>query len=115
MRILILSASVGAGHVRAAEAVEAALRLTSGPLTIENYDVLTFMAPAFRKLYRDAYFEMVKRTPHMLGWLYAATDKPFHKDVWRQRIERASVTPLLKKIREFDPDIVICTHFLPAT
>jgi len=115
MRILILSASVGAGHIRAAEAVEAALRLTGAAVTIENCDVLTLMAPAFRKVYRDGYFEMVKRAPRVLGWLYDATDKPFHIDRLQRRIERAGATAVLKKIRKFDPDIAICTHFLPAT
>jgi hypothetical protein len=43
MRILILSASVGAGHVRAARAVEAALRQNRPPLTVEQYDLLGFM------------------------------------------------------------------------
>ena len=115
MRILILSASVGAGHIRAAEAVEAALRLTGAPVTIENCDVLTLMAPAFRKVYRDGYFEMVKRAPRVLGWLYDATDKPFPMDRLQRRIERAGATAVLKKIRKYDPDIAICTHFLPAT
>ncbi|MBZ5594976.1 MAG: UDP-N-acetylglucosamine--LPS N-acetylglucosamine transferase [Acidobacteriia bacterium] len=114
VRILVLSASVGAGHVRAAEAVEAALRRTGTPVTVENLDVLTLMAPAFRKLYRDGYFEMVRRAPRIVGWLYDATDKPFHKDLVRQKLEQAGAARLLKKIREYDPDVAICTHFLPT-
>jgi processive 1,2-diacylglycerol beta-glucosyltransferase len=72
------------------------------------------MSPAFRKVYSDGYFEMVRRAPQLLGWLYEATDKPFHKDRLRQKLERAGAAPLLKKIREFDPDVAICTHFLPT-
>src|SRR5437764_14066512 len=114
MRILILSASVGAGHVRAAEAVEVALRSTGAPLTIANHDALAFMPPAFRKLYRDGYFEMVARAPRILGWLYDATDRPFHKDLLRQKVEQANAARLLKVIREFDPDLAVCTHFMPT-
>jgi processive 1,2-diacylglycerol beta-glucosyltransferase len=114
VRILVLSASVGAGHVRAAEAIELALQRTGAPITITNRDVLTLMAPAFRKVYCDGYFRMVARSPNLLGWIYDATDKPFHKDRLRQRIERAGSLPLLKLIREFDPDVAICTHFLPT-
>jgi processive 1,2-diacylglycerol beta-glucosyltransferase len=72
------------------------------------------MPPAFRKVYSDGYFEMVARAPRLLGWLYDATDKPFHKDRVRQKLEQAGAAPLLKKIREFDPDVAICTHFLPT-
>lgn len=114
MRILILSASVGAGHLRAAEALELALQPTGAAVTIANHDVLTLMPPPFRKVYRDGYFEMVARSPRVLGWLYEAMDKPFHQDRIRRRIERAGATQLLKRIREFDPDVVICTHFLPT-
>jgi processive 1,2-diacylglycerol beta-glucosyltransferase len=113
MRILILSASVGAGHVRAAEAVEAALRKTGRPITIANYDALSFMPRAFRKVYADGYFEMVARAPRVAGWLYDKTDRPFHKDLLRQKVEQANAAKLVKAIREFDPDIAICTHFLP--
>ena len=114
MRILILSVSVGAGHVRAAEAVELALRRTSARVTIVNDDVLNLMPPPFRKVYRDGYFEMVARTPRILGWLYDATGKPFHQDRVLRRIERVGATRLLKRIHEFDPDVAICTHFLPT-
>jgi processive 1,2-diacylglycerol beta-glucosyltransferase len=114
MRILILSVSVGAGHVRAAEAVEAALRRSGGPVEIQNHDVLSFMPAAFRKVYRDGYFKMVARAPRLIGWLYEATDKPFHKDQVRLKVEQAGAAPLLKKIRDFDPDIAVCTHFLPT-
>ena len=100
--------------MRAAEAVEAALRSAGGAHTIANHDVLTMMPPAFRKVYRDGYFEMVARAPRVLGWLYDATDKPFHKDRLRRSIERAGAAKLLKMIREFDPDVAICTHFLPS-
>jgi processive 1,2-diacylglycerol beta-glucosyltransferase len=114
MRVLILSASAGAGHVRAAEAIELALQRSGAPVTVANYDVLTLMPPAFRKLYRDGYFEMVRRAPRLLGWLYEATDRPFHKDRLIQKLEEAGAQRLLRKIRDFDPDIAVCTHFLPS-
>jgi len=113
MRILILSASVGAGHMRAAEAVELALKNASPDVTVSNLDVLSLMPPAFSKVYRDGYFDLVARSPRVLGWLYDATDKPFHKDRMQGGIERAGSTRLKKTIREFDADVIICTHFLP--
>ena len=115
MRILILSASVGAGHIRAAEAVEAALRQWEPLAAIANYDVLPLMPRAFGKVYRDAYLEMVSRAPQLLGWIYDATDRPFHRDRLRSAVEHAGAKRLLQKIAAFDPDVVICTHFLPAT
>ena len=40
MRVLVLSASVGAGHLRAAEAIELALRQLHPEATVRNLDVL---------------------------------------------------------------------------
>ena len=39
-RILVLSASVGAGHLRAAQAVELAVRQVVPEATVKNQDVL---------------------------------------------------------------------------
>lgn len=115
MRILILSASVGAGHVRAAQAVEGALRAVDSTSTIEHWDILSYTNSAFRKVYRDGYFKMVGRAPHLLGWLYDRTDRPFQPNRMEQRVERANVRPFLDAVRAFDPDLAICSHFLPAT
>jgi len=41
-RVLVLSASVGAGHLRAAEAVELALKKLAPEIEVENRDVLEF-------------------------------------------------------------------------
>ena len=49
-KILLLSVSAGAGHMRAAEA----LRSHAGDgVTARHLDVMEFVPPAFRKLYTD--------------------------------------------------------------
>ena len=50
-RILVLSASVGAGHLRAAEAVELALRQTVPDAHVQNLDVLELTNRLFRRVY----------------------------------------------------------------
>jgi len=57
-RILVLSASVGAGHLRAAEAVELALRQTVPEALVRNVDVLDFTNAAFRRIYGKAYLDL---------------------------------------------------------
>jgi len=56
----------------------------------------------------------VARAPRLVGWLYEATDKPFHQDQVRLKVEQAGAARLIRKIRDFNPDIAVCTHFLPA-
>jgi|ERR1043165_3018811 processive 1,2-diacylglycerol beta-glucosyltransferase len=74
-RILILSASVGAGHLRAAQALELALRELAPEAHIQNTDVLTLTGPLFRRLYGKAYLDLVNIAPHFLGYFYDVTDR----------------------------------------
>src|SRR5215472_16231443 len=75
-RILVLSASVGAGHLRAAEAIEASLRQTVPDAHVENIDVLTLTNSLFRRLYGKAYLDLANNAPHLLGYLYDLLDRP---------------------------------------
>jgi processive 1,2-diacylglycerol beta-glucosyltransferase len=75
-RILVLSASVGAGHLRAAQAVELALRQTVPDATVKNLDVLEMTNAAFRRVYGKAYLDLVNRAPHALGLFYDLLDRP---------------------------------------
>ena len=75
-RILVLSAAVGAGHLRAAQAVELALRQTVPDAHVQNIDVLTLTNAGFRRLYGKTYIDMVNKAPHLLGYFYDMLDRP---------------------------------------
>jgi processive 1,2-diacylglycerol beta-glucosyltransferase len=121
-RILLLSVSAGAGHVRAAQAIEAyAARdghAGGGPAAVAlHLDVMDFVTPAFRKLYTDFYIKLVNKAPALWGYLYHAThDAPKDSSMQRLRrgVERLNTHALMKQIAAFRPDAIICTHFLPA-
>jgi processive 1,2-diacylglycerol beta-glucosyltransferase len=87
-RILVLSASVGAGHLRAAQAVELALKETAPQATVRNLDVLSLTNRAFRHVYGKAYLDLVNRAPHVLGYFYDLLDRPRRKDSSRHRRPR---------------------------
>jgi processive 1,2-diacylglycerol beta-glucosyltransferase len=118
-RILVLSAAVGAGHLRAAQAVELALRQVIPAATVRNVDVLELTNAAFRRVYGQAYLDLVNRAPHVLGYFYDLLDKPSLSG-WKRgdRVRRAVQNLNLKKFVRFlleEPwDLVINTHFLPA-
>jgi processive 1,2-diacylglycerol beta-glucosyltransferase len=118
-RILILSASVGAGHFRAAQAVELALREVAPPgSVIKNIDVLSLTNIAFRKLYGSAYLDLVNKAPHVLGLFYDYMDKPRRKDSKRDRlrlmVEKLNLAKLCKLLECDHWDVIVNTHFLPA-
>src|SRR3954463_14014895 len=118
-RILVLSAAVGAGHLRAAQAVELALRETADETTeIKNVDVLTLTNAAFRKVYGEAYLDLVNKAPHVLGYFYDHMDKPRGADDRRDRIrllvEKLNLKSLCDLIECEHWDVIINTHFMPA-
>jgi processive 1,2-diacylglycerol beta-glucosyltransferase len=117
-RILVLSASVGGGHLRAAQAVELALRKLDGQAIVKNIDVLELTNAAFRRFYAQAYFDLVNKAPYVLGYVYDTMDRqpsPQHKgDRLRLAVERLNLGRFLKLLRNESWDVVVNTHFLPA-
>jgi len=116
-RIAIFSVSAGAGHVRAAEAIEAAAAAWFPDVEATHVDVMSLVSRAFRKTYADGYLQVVARGPAVWGYLYTKTDRAAAESRLnrvREAIERLSTRRFEARLRELDPDIVICTHFLPA-
>lgn len=113
-KILILSVSAGAGHLRAAEALERAFLDLNAGLEVRNVDTLQFTNKVFRHLYSKAYIEMVNKMPEVLGWLYDHLDKPWKNERRRLALDKLNTRPFVRMLKEYQPDITVCTHFLPA-
>lgn len=113
-KVLVLSASAGAGHVRAAEAVVRAFEEAGAAEEVRHFDTLDYTNKLFRHLYSKAYIEMVNKTPELLGWLYDHLDKPWKNERRRLALDKLNTRPFVKMLREYEPEIVVCTHFLPA-
>ena len=117
-RILILSASCGAGHVRAAEAVQLALGADLPRCSaLANVDAMNFTNSAFRRFYSRTYFDLVDKAPHLIGYLYDKTDR---RSTWprlhrmRGSVQKMNMRRLVKFIVDGRWDLAVSTHFLPA-
>lgn len=113
-RVLIISASAGTGHVKAAEALVKAFAEDERVEAVEHRDALHFTNKLFRDFYSKLYIQLVRSAPQVLGWLYKTSDEPWKGDEVRLRLDRLNTQPLVKFIRDFRPDITVCTHFMPA-
>ncbi len=116
-KVLLLSVSAGAGHMRAAEAIRAYSLDPHYQVEATHLDVMNFMTAGFRKLYTDFYIKLVNKAPTLWGYLYQASheaqpDGTMEK--MRRALERLNARALLKEIAHLKPDVIICTHFLPA-
>lgn len=113
-KVLILSASAGAGHLRAAEALERAFLEMGAAREVRNVDVLHFTNKVFRHLYSKVYLDLVNKMPDVLGWVYDQLDKPWQNERRRLALDKLNTRPLVKMLTDYQPDLVVCTHFLPA-
>jgi processive 1,2-diacylglycerol beta-glucosyltransferase len=116
-RLLILSVSAGAGHTRAAQAIEAQAQVHASSVECRHVDVMTLVPSSFRKFYAESYIELVERHPRVWSYLYQASDRMPRDAVFaqfRRLVERLNTRALREAVADYAPHHIVCTHFLPA-
>ncbi len=113
-RLLILSASAGHAHFRCGQAVERACRHLGYEWDISHVDILDYTNPLFKTVYSKMYIDMMTNMPEVLGWLYDQLDKPWKGNQRKLAFDRLHVGPFIRLIQRLRPDVVLCTHSLPA-
>lgn len=111
-KILITSVSAGAGHVRAAQAVE---KYLSSSFDVSNIDVMHFSKTWFKTIYADKYLDIVNHYPKVWKLLYNLSDKPSLTATFKTRrwIEYQSHKKFFEYVHHFQPQAIISTHFMP--
>jgi processive 1,2-diacylglycerol beta-glucosyltransferase len=116
--LLILSVSAGAGHVRAALAVEAAAKAAQpAVLDVTHLDVLSLVPKEFARLYGEQYIRLVEKLPQLWSFLYAKSDRPSRDSLvggLKRAVEKLNTRKINAEIERLAPDAILCTHFLPA-
>lgn len=118
MKILILHASAGEGHRRAALAIESALvRAGVARQDILTADALDYGAAFFKNSYTGFYYWCVKHIPKAWGIFYDLLDHPvIYQALYpiRRIYNALNGHRLLKTVISEKPSLVICTHFYSA-
>ena len=116
-RIAIFSVSAGSGHVRAAQAIQAAAALWYPDVDVMHIDLMELVPKLFRTIYTGTYIKLIEQHPALWGYLYDRTDREkIDSSLSRLRstVETLNTRKLKKVLNDIAPDHVICTHFLPA-
>lgn len=116
-RILILYASLGSGHRSAAQAMAHAFEQRGmDKVRVEN--ALDYGSPFYRRLYASFYEELSENIPSLWEYAYKMTDinesgeTTLVNDI-RILLDRLAVTELHELVSDYNPDIIVCTHFQP--
>jgi processive 1,2-diacylglycerol beta-glucosyltransferase len=57
---------------------------------------------------------MVNSMPEVLGYMYDQLDAPWKNEKRRLFLDKLNTLPFVKMVRDYDPDWIVCTHFLPS-
>lgn len=116
MRILIATVTAGGGHLAAASALDEAWRALRPDDVVDRLDIGQFFSPLHRKLVSEGYVNLVNHAPELWGMVFAKTDKPkLARALNRVRaiFPSSSRVKLGRYVKQFRPNVVLCTHYFP--
>ncbi|MGH7198651.1 MAG: MGDG synthase family glycosyltransferase [Candidatus Omnitrophota bacterium] len=114
-KVVLLYASAGHGHEKAAKAVLEAFEGMSGEKASGAYDTLEIIPPFWGSLYRLSYYFMIKHAPWLWGFFYYLTDLGFVHHLTRRlrRFVNSTAGRALERfVHKENPAFIISTHFL---
>src|SRR5260370_39175037 len=116
MRVLITTVTAGAGNLEAAAALDEAWRAFRPEDVVDRIDLLKFFSPLHRKIHADGYVKLVEHAPEVWGMLFKTTDNPAlarRMNRLKQLFPSNSRAKFARYVKQFKPDVVLCTHYLP--
>ena len=108
MKVLILSASIGSGHTKAAES----LRKSFGA-DVETVDFMSRDISALNFLTKKIYLAALKFIPDLYDRIYKFTGKRKVGTLTRLVVSMLMYFPFTRLLKKFQPDVVVCTHPFP--
>ncbi len=116
MKILIVHASAGAGHQKAAEAIYNGLKAMPNHEAV-LIDALDYTSPFYKKIYRESYSLLISKVPWLWGVFFVGADMKGLRalvNLARRVLNAVSGYGLHKFLRKEQFDCVISTHFFPT-
>jgi processive 1,2-diacylglycerol beta-glucosyltransferase len=113
MKILIVHATAGAGHSKAAEAIFNGIKKHTTH-DVRCLDILDYTTPSYKKLYQKTYVLLISRFSQVWAFFFWLADVPFLLPIV-QAIRRFFNGQTAKAFHEFleheNADYIITTHF----
>ncbi len=113
-KVLILTLSVGAGHVQASSVLRSALGDSTDDVNVKILDALDLAEPWFPWLYVQPYWWMLKYRRQLWGALYEWRQRRRHRSTAPRWVFRRGCAKVLTEIQRFAPDLVIVTEIAAA-
>ena len=113
-KILILTASIGSGHIKAAEAVTEELARQQPDAEIITVDFMARSTSFWHWLTKKLYLEMLNFVPNLYDVFYKLSSSETGGSCGKSMFA-LFMLPVFNRLQEkYQPDCVICTHPFPA-
>ncbi len=113
-RVLILSASYGAGHNQVSRALQEGIKSIDPTTEVDIVDFFQFVSEPFNRLTQTLYVQSVRRLPAGYGLFYKRTGHIPPDSVWQRQLNHLGKENLLDYLDRHDPDLIVCTFPTPA-
>lgn len=110
MKILILSAATGGGHLRASHAIESYLLENTTDVEVKVVDALKTIHPILDKTICEGYHFLATKTPKMFGLLYQKSNEENPLAQMVPKFNSLFGIRLIPLLEEYQPDVIIATH-----
>lgn len=110
LRILVFSATYGAGHVKAAETLIAALRMKEPLAEIIHEDAIELISKVLNQLLRSSYIGVIKHAPKIWGEYYYRTQEIPADSLLQRFLNTFGRRQFINYIRDLRPDVIVCTY-----
>lgn len=114
LKVLFLSAPVGAGHKQAAMAIADAMQRINHDVLIQHVDIFDFLNKFFGRVLLTIYFRSLSFVPQAYASAYAWGNES-NMALWMRRFVSCFFANKMRKyLLDYAPDVVVCTHATPA-
>jgi processive 1,2-diacylglycerol beta-glucosyltransferase len=113
-KVLIVSVRAGAGHVKVAEALEKMFKIEHPDFEVKNIDLLDHSSALIKYIYGQGYLNMVKAIPELYAYSYKHYESAKNFVKPRLLLDKINFKDLFDVVDEFNPDLIIATHFIPG-
>lgn len=109
-KIMILYASVGGGHYKAANGINNYILENYPDYKTELIDALKYTNKLVDKLVVNSYVNMARYSPKVWGEIYKFSEKQYSVANFSNAVQKLLSKKLFKLFKDEQPDIVISTH-----
>jgi processive 1,2-diacylglycerol beta-glucosyltransferase len=112
--VLIVSASVGAGHNQAAKAVAEGIKRRYPGANATIVDFMAGESSYLNTLVKETYLKMISLSPQLYELLYRWSQIPGQYPKVQNLVARAMKRSMLRLYLRHRPDMIVCTHPFPC-